>query len=52
MPDAVDIDPLAIAPVSPEEIKVDAVTAPPGIDIAPIAIRPLAIAQVAGDQVE
>jgi len=48
----VDIDPLAIAPVSPKEIEVDAVTAPPGIDIAPIAIRPLAIAQVAGDQVE
>jgi hypothetical protein len=52
VPDAVDIDPLAIAPVSPEEIEVTAVTALPGIDIAPIAIRPLAIAQVAGDQVE
>ena len=52
MPGAVDISPLAIAPVSPEEIEVDAVTALPGVDIAPIAIRPLAIGQVAGDQVE
>ena len=52
MVSAVDITPLAIAPVSPEEIEVDAVTVLRDIDIAPIAIRALAIAQVAGDQVE
>jgi len=52
VPDTVDIPPLAIAPVSPEEIELAEATLPPGVDIAPIAIRPLAINQVAGDQVE